>query len=209
MRKYLLYILVAVLMYGCNEDDYFRDSGKANAKFDGSILEYLESDTKNNWDSAVVIIRHAGLEDLFRGKDPDYPQITFFGFTNYSVAQYLFNTLDGEGNQLYNRIADMPVDLCRKMVLCHVIAGKNMMQDFDYEIKGTHDGGTWKENLAGTKLRIYRIQNSFNGIPDMGVEKLAFESETTQLSAIVASCNIEPNNGVVHSLRTTYQWSEL
>lgn len=209
MEKYILIIWVVILICSCSKDDYFHDSGKADGKFDGSVMEYLESDTKNNWDSAVVIIRRAGLEDLFRGKDPDYPEITFFGFKNFSVAQYLFNTLDEDGHPLYNCIADIPADQCRKMVLCHVVAGKYMMQDFDYEIKGTHDGGTWKENLAGTRLRIYRIQNSFNGIPDLGAEKLAFESETTQISVIVASCNIEPENGVVHSLRTTYQWSEL
>ena len=209
--KKLIYLCLSVLIMHSCDNDYYHDSGLAKGVHDCSLMEYMENTGNNNWDSAVVAIRYTGLEDVFNGTDPQYKEgITFFGFTNYSVFQFLEKTVDAEGNRLYHSIRDIPVDVCRKMVLCHVIRGKVVMQDVDYEIKGTLEGGTDCETLTGITLRVYRIKMpSANGTPDTGADKLAIHARVSGHMATVASCNIQTQNGIVHSLRSDYQWTEL
>ena len=95
------------------------------------------------------------------------------------------------------------------MVLSHIIPGKHLQEAFEYEIKGTLDGGTKVPNMIGNELRIYRIKGIFNGTPDIGADKLGVHSQKYGHMAVVASCNIQANNGVVHSLRENYVWTEL
>ena len=80
---------------GC-EKDTFHDTGLANGVYDGTAWEYMQAG-HGNWDSLVIMIRKAGLADLFDGKDPDCPQMTVFGLTNLSIVQFLLRTTDGEG----------------------------------------------------------------------------------------------------------------
>ena len=69
---------------GC-EKDTFHDTGLANGVYDGTAWEYMQAG-HGNWDSLVIMIRKAGLADLFDGKDPDCPQMTVFGLTNLSIV---------------------------------------------------------------------------------------------------------------------------
>lgn len=210
MKRFIYLCLSVLALHGC-QDNYYHDSGLADGNHDCTLLEYLENDRSNNWDSAVVAIRHCGLEDIFNGTDPEYGEgLTFFGFTNYSVFQFLHKTVDDGGERLYYSVRDIPVDICRKMVLCHLIRGKKKMQDFEYEEKGTLTGGTDCVTLTGITLRIYRRKlPSANGTPDTGADKLSIHARVSGHIANVASCNIQTRNAVVHSLRSDYQWTEL
>lgn len=126
-------------------------------------------------------------------------EITIFAPTNHSINQYLFQTLDNNGERCYEKVADLPANECREMLLSYMIHGKKFLQDFDYEVKGTQTGGTMVQALSGIDLRVYRITSTFYDIPDLGAEKLAFQAPEGYIGT-VASCNIEMNNGVVHSL---------
>lgn len=92
MMKYILvFSLAAFLFGGCIKTNYI-DTGLADGNYDGTLLGYLES-RPGTWDSAIVAIRHAGLESLFDGTSGEYPEgITFFGFTNHSVRNFLYET---------------------------------------------------------------------------------------------------------------------
>ena len=59
------------------------------------------------------------------------------------------------------------------------------------------------------KLRVYRTQSEFNGIPDIGAEGLKIHAEISGQMADIASADIETNNGVVHSLSNRFTWVEL
>ena len=109
---------------------------------------------------------------------------------------------------MYEKVADIPADECREMLLSYMIHGKKFLQDFDYEVKGTQTGGTMERTLSGIQLRVYRITSSFSGISDIGAEKLAFQAPEGYIGT-VASCNIEMNNGVVHSLDATCMFTTL
>lgn len=214
--KKLIYLFVwAMTFSGCMKTNYL-DTGLADGKHDVTVWEYMQAG-RGNWDSAVVIIKRAGLVSLFDGTDQQYSDgFTFFGFTNYSVRNFLFETLDDNWEPLYTCINDIPVELCKKMVLGYIIPGKRMMGDFDYEIRRVVKpgeplitGGTSVQTMAGKELIVYRMKNAYNGVPDVGADKLGIYAPESEAIAKIASCNIETKNAVVHSLTTDFIWSEL
>lgn len=208
MKKYYLLILgLSLVLYAC-DNDYFHDSGLADGKHDCSMWEYFKSQP-NDWDSTMILIEHAGLKDIFDGTNPTYKEITFFGVTNLSIEQFLDKTTDDDREPLYDRVTDIPADLCREMLLSHVVAGKKLREDFDHEVRGTLTGGTILESLSGIELRVYRIKSSYNGVPDTGAESIGVHALVSGQMATVASSNIEVTNGVVHSLGYTYLFTQL
>ena len=70
-------------------------------------------------------------------------------------------------------------------------------------------GGTEMYSLNNVKLRVYRTQSEFNGIPDIGAEGLKIHAKISGQMASIASSDIETNNGVVHSLSNRFTWVEL
>lgn len=208
MKKYILLsiTILGITLAGC-DNDYFHDTGVANGKHDCTMWEYMKGDHEN-WDSTVLLIERAGLQSLFDGTGED-KEITFFGPTNMSVMQFLFKTVNDDYEMIYNSINDIPVELCRQMILSHVIKGKKTSTGFDHEVKGTLTGGTGVKNLAGNDLRVYRVKGEYAGIPDIGPEALYVHSLLFGHIALIASSNIETTNGIVHSLSTSYQFTEL
>lgn len=208
MKKYIAIWIGLLLAFSACDDNYYHDSGLANGKHDCTMWEYFQTDLEN-WDSTMVLIEHAGLKDVFDGTNPDYKEITFFGVTNLSINQFLFKTIDDDWEPLYNRIEDIPVELCREMLLSHVVAGKLMKPECEYEVKGTLTGGTTVKTLSGIELRVYRTRSSYSGIPDIGAEGLAIHAPVSGQMTTIASADIGVTNGVVHSLDYTYQFTQL
>lgn len=207
MKIVSIIIGIVFLLGACGKDN-FHDSGLANGKHDCSMWEYMQKDP-HNWDSVRLMIQRAGLQQLFEGTDPAYPEITFFGPVNYSVVRFLLKTTDEEGKRLYQSIQDVPVDTCRQMVLSHILPRRMMKEEFDYEVKGTDTGGSILQTLTGIDLRVYRIKSPYYDIPDLGPEYLAIHALEKGYKADIASANIETTNGVVHSLSNTYEMVEL
>lgn len=209
MNKIIITIAIFFIYFSfISCDDPFYDSGLANPYHDCSIWEYLKSDPYN-WDSTVLLIEHAGLESMFNGES-EYSSITFFAPTNFSIMQYLYKTVDENENRIYSSIRDIPAETCREIILSHIFVGKKKMQDFSYENKGTLTGGDTLTNLANTQVRIYRTQNSFLEIPDIGPEGLEIQSLSgTQVIGVIGSCNIETHTGIVHAMAYTYMLGKL
>ena len=198
MKGYIF--LIGVFCILCSCEDYYHDSGLANGEHDCTMWEYFESQP-GDWDSTMILIEHAGLKDVFDGTNPDY--------TNLSIEQLLVKTIDDDWEPVYNRVKDIPVDLCREMLLSHIIPGKIMKTGFDYEVKGTLTGGTMATTLSGVELRVYRTKSSYGGVPDIGAEGLRIHAPVSGNMASIASADIEVTNGVVHALDYTYQFTQL
>ena len=207
MKIFYVFLVLWGFATGCG-NDFYHDSGLADGKHDCTVWEYLQTD-HYNWDSVIVMIEHAGLKDVFDGTNPEFKQITFFAPTNLSVNQFLFKTTGETGDMVYSSVKDVPVELCRKMLLAHVLNRRMMKEDFDYEVKGTLTGGTMVTTIGGVELRVYRTRTPYNGIPDIGPESLFFHAVTSGHIAMVASADIEMMNGVVHSLSYTYEFTKL
>ena len=166
MKIFYVFLVLWGVATGCG-NDFYHDSGLADGKHDCTVWEYLQTD-HYNWDSVIVMIEHAGLKDVFDGTNPEFKQITFFAPTNLSVNQFLFKTTGETGDMVYSSVKDVPVELCRKMLLAHVLNRRMMKEDFDYEVKGTLTGGTMVTTIGGVELRVYRTRTPYNGIPDIG-----------------------------------------
>ena len=206
MKTYIFILILFGALASC--EDYQHDTGLANGVHDCSMMDYMRSD-HYNWDSTVVAIEYSGLTGIFEGNDPGYKEITFFGPTNMSIREYLLKTNGTDGEQLYHSVREIPVDVVKTMILSYIVPGKHMKESFDYEVKGTLEGGTELETINGIKLRVYRTQTNYNGIPNLGVEGLKIHALESGQMATIASADIQTSNGVVHSLSNKFQWIEL
>lgn len=203
MRKYI-FIIIAILAISCSTEDNYTDTGVSRGEHDCSIYEYLHTDSYN-WDSTILVIERANLIDLFDGKETDYPQITFFGPTNHSIRRFML-----QNN--YQKVSDMPEEMCKEMMLKHVAVGKFMKAKIEFgsrNVEGEIEGGTHFTCLGNNVLHAYKIRESWGGVDNSGAVRLYIYSETAKTKVPMASPDIEPNNGVVHALNYTYTFGEI
>lgn len=199
MKKYRCFLVFVSLLwglFGC--EDNYHDSGLAKGDHDCTVWEFLKGNPQ--FDSAVVMIERAGLAYLFDSKE----EVTFFGFTNLSVENFLLRSTDSEGERLYKGVADVPVELCRELVLSHVIRERVRKDDVAFEVKGTLEGGSLFDTGNGHKIRVYRIKTDAGTVPDAGPVYMAIHGKDTGEIVGIASADISCNNGVVHSLVYSY-----
>lgn len=199
----LIIIMIAYGMGGCEKNTFY-DTGLANGVHDGTAWNYLQ-EGHGNWDSLTIMIRKAGLVELFDGQESEHPEITVFGLTNLSIIQFLLRTTNEDGKQAYRSVTDIPDDLCREILLSYVISGKHLRMDFPYEVQGTLEGGTVFPTLNGLDLRVYRVKGSWQDIPGIGADGIGFHFLGSGHTGHVASGDITTDNAIVHSLSTTYQ----
>ncbi len=199
MDKIFIIIVTISLSVACTKENFI-DTGKASGIHDGSIMDYMRSDSRN-WDSTVVAIEWAGLTALFDGKDQQYPEITFFGPTKLSIIRYM---LDNKIEQ----IKDVEPEVWKKMILRYVIAGKHMKVRFG--VGDAKTGGDVFTALAGNSVRVYRELHPYHNTPDAGAVTLHIQSSDTGYSVVqIASADIEPNNGAVHSLVYSFTFGKF
>lgn len=200
VKQRTVFVVAALLMLlsaGCT-DYNLEDTGLADGNHNTTMLEYFKGDPYN-FDSLQVMIRHAGLEDIFEGKSQYGNNITCFGITNHSIRRYMLE------NEITS-IQDMPVDECRRMVLDCVTAQRIMLDDVPEGAPSTDletpigTGGETITMLSGKRLWIYTYRDTYNDVPKAGPKRIYIVSEETTKSSKVASHNITTNIGVVHSL---------
>lgn len=200
MMKTLLIILIVSLCIGCNTIDNYIDTGIVKTKHDCTVWEYLHLNSYD-WDSVIVMIEHAGMVELFDGKE----DITFWGPTNHSIRRYL---LDNN----YTRVSDLAPLFCKSILEKHIVKGKYMKSDVDFrtpDISGNIIGGTDLTAIGGNVLRAYREQEDYAGVAYAGPEVLYLYSLTSKKQVPLASPDIECNNGVVHSLNYNYRLGQI
>ena len=207
MKKILLAISVALTIVSCTTDYNMNNTGLANGKFDGTMYDYFHSDSYN-WDSLIIMIDRAGLQDLFNGEVEGYEEITFWGPTNNSIRRWM---LEG-GTGVPRRLKDLSPEECRKYVMAHVVKGKTMLNDIP---RGTINMGSVSGGMTmygednKNEMWVYTEQLPYNGVIDVGAVIIKIRSMRTLVDIDIASCNIEPTTGVVHSLHPNYTLGEL
>lgn len=203
MSKLLtLLILVSLLGSACTKQTVV-DTGTAKAKFDGNMLQYLQSDNYN-WELTVEMIERAGITDLFEGTVDSMPDITFFGPTSYSILRHLYD------NGMES-VSELSPEECRDIILKHVVKGKYVKSDFAYRDKQyfvfdpEQTGFTALITVGGNDLRAYLEKTSFqDNISDAGPVLMYLYSMSRGIQVPIASPDIQPDNGVVHSLNYNY-----
>ena len=218
----IVFSVVVLFLFSCNTKYNIIDTGLANGKFAGNMYEYLQSN-HYDWDSTVLMIKKADLVDLFEGKRAGYEKITFFGPSNHSIRKYM---LDNG----YTCVDEMGEELCYEMIMKCVVKGKYMREDIPAgkPVVNTDTDDEWNDKLSenpdvycgeggviftgemGNRFWIYSFQESYEKVPGVGAVVLYIVSlETGGTQIDVASTNIEPTNGVVHSLHYNFVLGNL
>jgi putative lipoprotein len=201
-RKYwILGIMILFIGTSCTKNEFIK-TGVSNGRFDGMMLEYMKAHSYD-WDSTVLMIEHAGLESLFDGTE----KITFFGPTNFSILRYMLD------NGI-ERVVDMDVDFCRSTLLRHVMKGKMMRVDFKHGVAATGanligEGGDTYTMMGGNVIWAYTFKEPYNSVAGMGPLLLHITSIDGFKRIGIASGDIEPDNGVVHSLTYDFTLGEM
>ncbi|MDM1295405.1 fasciclin domain-containing protein [Sphingobacterium sp. N143] len=224
-------IAVVVLLYGmgsCKKDEYYKDGGLAQAKFDGSIMDYLDSKPRE-FDSIAQIIRLAGLEGDFKTKE-----FTFFAPRDENVksliglargnAQHAASGVNAElyvlGRDTIKTLADVDSIIWRKYLLRYMFNGKRKLMDYpqiDFDLLNVYKGQNYT-SLGNTVSNIGVVYNdAINDADKNNVTRLKYmgyrqlyisyildiSRPTEWISCPVASSDIQPDNGVVHVIDYT------
>lgn len=205
MKTYIVGVLmICGLLVACEPVDRGVDTGISNGKHDCSMYDYFLKDSKN-WSLLVEMINHAGLQSLFKGTDPQYPEITFWGPTNMSIQRYLW-----ENNM--KSVADMDASFCAKVIMMHVVKGVRMKESFNFRIpdeSGKIVGASELTTEGNVNLWVYQEQEEYGGVADAGATHLFLYSRNTERHLPLGSPDIKPLNGVVHSLNYNYTLGDM
>ena len=136
------------------------------------------------------------------------PEITFWGFPSYSVLRYLYD-------KKMENVTEIDKETARELVLMHVMKGKVLSEEIAYRDEEYYiydekqTGGTDLYTLKGVHLRAYIEKSDYLYVPDGGREELHLYSFTGKAVVPLASPNIQPLNGVVHSLDYSYKLGDI
>ncbi len=217
-----LFLFGILILSACNKDDYYEDGGLAVAKYDGSIIQYLETKPVL-FDSIVEIIKLAGLEETFQNEE-----FTFFAPADPDIKQ-LIGSLDkgGLNYRLFNesldtikQLSDIDSIIWKKHLYKYMFKGKNTLADYpqiDFDLLGTYPGQNYvsfsgnvsnigvvyndivqkdhETEISRLKYQGYR-QLYLSYIPD-------FTNPDAYINYPVSTSDIQPTNGVIHVLNYT------
>lgn len=199
---YLLIIFIIFSLCACTKDGFIK-TGKSNGDFDGNMMEYFRAHPYD-WDSTVLLIEKAGLQALFEGKEEK--EIMFFGPTNHSIRKYML------ANGI-TTISEMDSDFCRTQLLRYVVIGKAMREDIPRGKPNkdgiTGEGGIIYTTIGGNKIWAYTFADSYAGVEGMGAIRLYITSLDKERKIDIASTDIRPNNGIVHSIHYNHTFGDM
>ena len=96
--------------------------------------------------------------------------------------------------------------------MAHVVKGKTMLNDIprgSINLGSASGGMTMYGGDNNNEMWVYTEQLPYNGVIDVGAVIIKIRSMRTTTEIDIASCNIEPATGVVHSLHPNYTLGEL
>lgn len=212
MRKYILYtILIGFAFVSCKKNSYYQDTGINDPKFDGTIMEYLESNPFY-FDTLVRIIKYAELEETLNTET-----ITFFAPPNPTFKKSLDalnNYQLSIGEDSVKNFEQVKPDVWKELLSAYIFKGDRGLKDFaqvDTLALDTYKG-TLFESLQGATMNIGTIFNdAVNGdvtIKYQGYRQLllSYVPDDTKpysgwVNCPVSTSDIAPSNGRVHVLR--------
>lgn len=210
----LLYFVISVTtLFSCTKQEVI-NTGVSSPYFEGTIMDYLKSNNYN-WEQTVQMIERADLVDLFEGKVDTLPEITFFAPPSYTILRFIYESQDNTNpDDRYRSVADIPVSLCRELILKHVVKGKYLKEDFNYRNQTytiyheKQDGGTQLVCMEKNSVIAYRDKTNYGGVTNAGAEILYLYSPIYG-NVPMATPNIQPYHGVVHALNYNYYFGNI
>lgn len=230
--KNISYVFFITLLFfgtgACKKDEYYKDGGLAQAKFEGSIMAYLDSKPRE-FDSIAQIVRLAGLEEDFKTKE-----FTFFAPRDENIKRLIGlaggNAQNGPsgvnmllyqlGRDTLKTLADIDSTIWRKYLLRYMFNGKRKLMDYpqiDFDLLNVYKGQNYTSfgNTVSNIGVVYNDaindsdKNNITRLKYMGYRQLhiSYIPDISRprewISCPVASSDIQPDNGVVHVIDYT------
>lgn len=209
MKKIALGVLAAILaisFFSCKKDYYF-DTGVHEAKYNGTILQYLKSN-KVMFDTTLQVINLAGMENVLENE-----KVTFFAPTSSSIVKsvrYLNQYLRVLGQDTVKDYRQIKTAVWRKILSQYIFKGANRLKDYPQldTLAYTAYPGQAYASYDGEIMNIGVTYNDAGGVKYAGYRQLCLSyiqdrTQPTQslINAVVATSDIQPTNGVIHVLR--------
>ena len=210
-KCWLMMLLAACMLYSCQNDDYLEDGGICSPYYDGSIIQFLES-RPDLFTDLVEVIRYAGLESVLNEEE-----VTFFAPTDFSIE----NSVNRMNESLWRYGKDKVTDLhqikpevWRDIISMYIMKGKYALKDIaqlDTLALSSFSGQTNYTYFRNYKMRMGVVYGDAAGIKYAGARQILYSYPDYDVNAYVATCNIEPRNGLVHVLHyghyLAFSWS--
>ncbi len=172
----LALLLVTVTLGSCQTDDYLLDGGKSNPYYDGTIMDYLESQDDMLFSDLVKVIKMTKWYDIFSDENAD---VTFFVPTDFSLNR----SVDMLNYYLYNwnnmdKITDLSQvkrQVWEDMIEMYVVKGKYRLNDIaqiDTVALSTFPGQTNYTYDKKYKLTMGVCYGDANGIKYAGYRQI-------------------------------------
>jgi hypothetical protein len=229
IKKYIAPIVCLVILgitvSSCSKDKYYQDGGIANPNFNGTILQYLQSNPK--FDTITQIIKIAGMEDIFSkenitffaptdevirrtiglGTNSNIPYIGNNGNNTTTPLNYILFTLHKD---TIKKLSDISPVVWRKYLMRYVFKGKYLLKDYpqlDFSLRPLYPGGYYY-GYNGDLANIGVVFNTANTVKYSGYRQLCITGIADPSnpqnyyfgSAAIATSDVQPTNGVVHVL---------
>lgn len=211
-----LALIIVGLALSCKKYEHYIDGGVKEAKFDGTILQYLQSKPLH-FDTLTQVIKIAGMESVFSNDN-----ITFFAPTDPTIGKAI-RTLNKEllstGKDTVSKLTDVKPAVWKTVLSLYLFKGTNRLKDYSqvdtlalntYKGQGYLSYNSTPMNIgvvyndavtnAGSTSEVrvkyagYR-QLMISYIPDLS------RPQAFWINALVASSDINPTNGIVHALK--------
>ncbi len=210
-----LLLAFVLTLTGCKEDGYLVDGGKANPYYDGNVWEYFNTCPYHEelFSDLSQIISLAGLENVCKTEE-----ITFFAPTNESIRRSMrqlnqmlwtlgYDKLatDEDGNFYLDQVKP---EVWRDMLSMYIFKDKYRLKDIaqvDTLALSTYPGQINITRENDYHMRLGVVFDDASGIKYAGARKVIFRPENVSYPkwTHVATCDIQPTNGVVHVIRLT------
>lgn len=206
--RYSFILLLMTLLFACKKDQYYVDGGVSDPNFNGNMLQYLQAKTFY-FDTLATVIKIAGLEQTFQQDD-----MTFFAPTDHAIKRILISTnklLYQSGKDTILQLTEVSPEIWRKFLMRYMFKGSNRLKDFpqlDINLLNLYPGQDYY-SYNNTILNIGVIYDDVNGIKYGGYRHLAISYiqnlnnpllYSSWIRNDIASSDIKPTNGVVHTL---------
>lgn len=195
--------LSAFSVTGCS-DDYAIDGGTSNPYFDGNVMQYLESHPEL-FEDLVTVIKMTKWNDILSNEE-----VTFFAPSDFSIdrsVNYLNDALyNYNGKEKITELSQVNKSVWEDIIGMYVIEGKYRLNDIaqiDTVALSTYPGQTNFTYDKSYKMTMGVCYGEANGIKYAGYRQVmyAYPDLGLQNYSYIASCNIEPHNGIVHVIR--------
>lgn len=204
--KLLIALFFVGMMGGCKKE-YFIDSGIHDAKFNGSIVDYLKTKPEY-FDTLVTVIDLAEMGNYLAKEE-----VTFFAPPNTCISDAvrgLNEYLRQDGKDTVSQLSQIKSEVWKELLSLYVFKGKYSLKDIPQldTLDLNAYSGQGYESINGRPMNIGLLYNDAGGVKYSGYRQLWLSyikdfsnPNKSRVNIPVATSNIEPLNGILHVLR--------